>query len=42
MPETWMRTPLGGEMPAACRWKCAHDVISLRGSTPSRTICWSP
>ncbi len=35
MPATWMRTPLGGTMPAAWRWKCSQEVISRRGMTPS-------
>ena len=35
MPATWMRTPLGGTMPAAWRWKCSQEVTSRRGMTPS-------
>jgi|GEM_PF-5404957 len=42
MPDTWMRTPFAGSMPAASRWKCSLDDTRRAGMTPSFTARCGP
>ena len=39
MPETCTRTPLGGRIPAAARWKWDDVATTPRGTTPSANTC---